>query len=220
MRIKKIKGKAIVVASIIVLALGGATAVFGAPSDGVGGGGVPAPKPTLTPSSPVVEAVDPLTSNTKVLVPVASTSTVPTPSASPVKLKTVVKTPNSLQSPSVFDKKPVEPFKNVVLGGIATSKKDDLPFTSLSGASKKKLEIQVIQDFPTSILVTNLTPNANALITLINAKGTQVNIGRFKITANGDLEIPPLTLETKNISVQIRITVGNLVRTFTVRSIA
>lgn len=119
---------------------------------------------------------------------------------------------------TVFDKRPVEPVKGVVIGGIAKSKKDDLPQVTVSGRSKRKVEIQVAEDLPTSLSVSNLRPRATARVSVIGSNGREIILGQFRVGSQGELELPPITLTQGQSSIQIRVTVARVTRTITIRA--
>jgi hypothetical protein len=120
-------------------------------------------------------------------------------------------------NPTLFDSKPVAPVKDVIVGGIPSSKKDDLPYSVISATSKKKIEIQVAEDVPTTLFVEKLTPRATASVS-ISVGGKTVRLGTFRVLADGSLELPPLTLGKDGLSITVTVSVGKLTRSFTVRS--
>lgn len=215
--IKRTLSKASLLSSAsLLLAVGMATSSLAIPSGGVGGGGsVPAPVP---PAAPIVEERPPLTPNTNVNIPIVVAPVIPTVTREPVPVRNVVSNPSAVQSNSVFDRRPVEPVQDVIVGGIPAGKKDDLPFTTVSGASNKRVEVQVAEDVPTTIFVSRLQPRATAQVTIIGENGRRVSLGRFRVTASGELELPPLTLGEDGKTIQIQVRVGDRVRTITVRS--
>lgn len=105
-----------------------------------------------------------------------------------------------------------------MIGGIATGKKDELPQANVSGTSKKRVEIQVAEDLPTSLTVTNLRPRATARISVIGANGREITLGQFRVDSQGELELPPITLTQGQSSIQIRVTVAGVTRTITIRA--
>lgn len=82
-----------------------------------------------------------------------------------------------------------------MIGGIPSSKKEDLPFTTVNGRGSKPVEVQVAKDVPTSVNVSNLPTRAVAEIYVTGAGGKQILVGRFRTSSDGSLEVPPLTLE-------------------------
>lgn len=207
---------------VIALTAGTITTGFGQVNN-AGGDGSPAPKPPVTvievpPAAPIVQRVAPAAPNTSVVIPIVVTSEIPVVTKEPVKVSEVVRNLNVVQSLTVFDKKPVEPVRDLTVGGIPAAKKDDLPFTTVNGASTRRVEVQVLQDVPTSVIVDRLAPRATAQVTITGPNGKPINLGRFRVSANGDLELPPLTLERKGLAVKLQITVGGKTRTITIRA--
>lgn len=195
---------------------------LGQPSGGVGTGGGSTP-PTVVvnvePLAPIVERVAPINANATVLVPVVVSTVVPVVTKKPVPISQVVRSiATTVQAPTVFDKKPVEPVRDLVIGGIPSSKKEDLPFTTVNGRGSKPVEVQVAKDVPTSVNVSNLPTRAVAEIYVTGAGGKQILVGRFRTSSDGSLEVPPLTLERDGLSVKLQIRVGKLTRTLNVRT--
>jgi hypothetical protein len=166
---------------------------------------------------PIQAPVTPQVSGAKVLIPIAVSNVLPTLTKSPGTVSSVVKDPRTVQSNNVFDSKPVAPAKNVIVGGIPTSKKDDLPYVFVSAKSTQKTEIQVPQDVATSVFFTRLQPGAFAQINVI-VNGKTVSLGTFRVAKDGSVEVPPLTLDKAGVSLQVQVKVGNTTRTVSVRS--
>jgi hypothetical protein len=130
----------------------------------------------------------------------------------------VVRNTKIIVADTVFDRRPVEPVKGVVIGGIPASKKGKLPQISVSGTSKVKVEIQVAEDLPTSLTVTKLRPRATASVSIIGANGREIVLGQFRVDNQGELELPPITLTQGQSSVRVRVTVAGVTRTITIRA--
>jgi hypothetical protein len=180
--------------------------------------------PTYPPSietpvagEPIQVPVAPKVAGAVVVVPIAVSADIPAVTKAPVALSAVVKNVNAVVNPTLFDSKPVAPVKDVIVGGIPSSKKDDLPYSVISATSKKKIEIQVAEDVPTTLFIEKLTPRATASVS-ISVGGKTVRLGTFRVLADGSLELPPLTLGKDGLSITVTVSVGKLTRSFTVRS--
>lgn len=185
-------------------------------------GAIAAPNypPSIQPPAagePIQAPVAPKESGAVAVVPIAVSENIPTVSKAPVALSAVVKNTNTVLPANVFDSKPVAPAKDVIVGGIASGKKADLPYATISGTSKKKVEIQVAEDVPTTLLVEKLAPRAAAKV-VITVGGKKVTLGSFRVASDGSLELPPLTLGAQGLSITVTVTVGKTTRSFVVRS--
>lgn len=185
-------------------------------------GAVAAPNypPSIQPPAagePIQAPVAPKESGAVAVVPVAVSDNIPVVTKTPVAVSAVVKNTNAILPVYMFDSKPVAPAKNVIVGGISAAKKDDLPYATVSGTSKKKVEIQVAEDLPTTLFVEKLAPRATAKVD-ITVGGKKVTLGSFKVASDGSLELPPLTLAAKGLSITVTVTVGKTIRSFVVRS--
>lgn len=185
-------------------------------------GAVAAPNypPSIQPPAagePIQAPVTPKESGAVAVVPVAVSENIPVVTKAPVAISAVVKNTNSVLPANVFDSKPVAPAKNVIVGGISTAQKDDLPYATVSGTSKKKVEIQVAEDVPTTLFVEKLAPRATARV-VITVGGKKVTLGSFRVASDGSLELPPLTLGADGLSITVTVTVGKTTRSFVVRS--
>jgi hypothetical protein len=152
------------------------------------------------------------------LIPKANSSSAPTVTKEPSKLTDVLKNTNQPISNSTFDKKPVEPLKGVIVGGVPSGKKDELPSLKVSGTSKRQVEIQVVEDVPVLLVISNLKPRSLVSVSLISSKGKEVALGQYRTDADGLLELPPITISDSDRSVLVRIRDNSgLNRTVTLR---
>ena len=180
-----------------------------------GSSAAPEYPPSIQPpvvNEPIITPVPPRTDVDVVVVPKATSETIPSVSErEPVRV-----TSSAVRQVPQSTLTPVQVTSSLILGGVRKSEVEDTPIARVS--SRKSAEIQVASDVPTRIQVTRLPANSTARIQVVGANGRVISLGQIRIDSNGNLILPPLTKTDSGKSTTLRIVVGGRTIEYNIRS--
>jgi hypothetical protein len=177
----------------------------------------PAYPPTIeapTVNEPIIAPVAPKKNVEVVVVPKATSETIPTVSSKqPVDV--VSSTTKSVPASTAT---PIQVTSSLILGGVKKSEVANAPIATVN-SKKGSAEIQVVTDVPTRVRVTKLPANTTARIQVVGAKGKLITLGTIRVDSKGNLILPPLTKDDEGKTTELRVVVGGKTYTYYIRSI-
>ncbi len=179
--------------------------------------GAPSYPPSIeapTVNEPIIAPVAPKKNVEVVVVPKATSETIPTVSGKqPVEV--VSSTTRSVPASTAT---PIQVTSSLILGGVKKSEVANSPIATVN-SKKGSAEIQVVTDVPTRVQVTKLPVNTTARIQIVGAKGKLITLGTLRVDSKGNLILPPLTKDVEGKTTELRVVVGGKTYIYYVRSI-
>jgi hypothetical protein len=217
------QGRALFIVGILIASLASSTGIsFSQPSTGVGASGgkvATSIKLNLNPGAEILKPVKALSRKSIVIVPTVIDANIPLIVKKPVTFSRAISAQgNKVSALDVFDNKPVRVTEGLILGGIQSKLKSGLPYVVTGLRSVNKVEIQVMKNIPTAIIVENLPKNSVATLKFLDSNGKFFTISRFRTSSSGDIELPPVTIDRSGYFVTLQIEIGGQSRPLLIRA--
>lgn len=167
---------------------------------------------------PVLSSVAPLDSAYSAVVPIATSTEIPTVTGKIVSLQQagpLIGVNRNLNSAAI-NSTAVRLNTGLILGGVPTYKVTRTPLATVKAGQKS--EIQTALNLPTRVSITGLK-RGNAIVSAVVSYSTTIDLFKVAVNSKGVITLPPISLQDKQLPVSLQVTLGTQKYVFPFRAI-
>lgn len=167
---------------------------------------------------PVQSPTTTLESGFVALIPIATSTRIPTLTGTPISLdkaSSLIGATRKLNS-AAFNKAPVRLSSGLLIGGVQSYQVSRTPIATV--AAGKKSEIQTAIDLPTRVSITGLKKNATASVNVVISYASKISLFTVRVSSKGVITLPPLTIQDKGLPITLQVTVSSTTYSFPLRA--